>query len=234
MRRLHDKGGVAGVRRQVVCRHQVEIEVWPPRAEVHFADDWTANVATTQVRFEARIFNSRQGFTWQVRDMAGGPGQGAIDASGLYQAPSKGGLSSGTTELVVATSREDPLRTAFAWVTLVGLGPRPADPPDVAIFPRRVNLYYGDGANNDLIDACNKRCQFQALAFNTADQLEWLVDNVVQLDGAMHPIVGPWFLYQTPPNGVNTVVKVTARLQHDNAVFADAKISQLNYAWPGA
>jgi hypothetical protein len=230
----HHRGGrrrgalLAGVRRQVICRHQVEIEVWPPRAEVHFADDWTANPATTQTRFEARVYNSGQGFTWEVRDLGGGPGQGVIDASGLYEAPPKGALASGTTELVVATSREDPLRKAFAWVTLVGLGPRPADAAEVAVFPRRLNLYYGQGANNDLIDACNKRCQFQALAFNTGDQVEWLVD------GAPQGVVGPWFLYQTPANGGDVVVTVRARLQGDHSVFDEAKVSQLNYAWPGA
>ena len=128
------------VHHHVVCRHQVEIEVWPPRGEVHFRDDWTANPASAQIRFEAQVYNSSQGFTWDVRGMGGGPGQGTIDASGLYRAPPKGALASGTTELVVATSREEPLRKAFAWVTLVGLGPRPVAAPEVAVFPRRMRL----------------------------------------------------------------------------------------------
>jgi hypothetical protein len=221
-RRGHSRGAV-----QVVCRHQVEIEVWPPRTEVRFADDFTADAAQTQARFEARVFNSSQGYVWDVRAPDGGPGQGTIDASGLYRAPPKGAQASGTTELVVATAREDPLRTAFAWVTLVGLGPAPAKPAEVAIFPRRLNLYYGSGANNDLIDLCNKRCQFQALAFNTAHQVEWLVN------GALQGVNGPWFLYQAPNAGGPAVVSVTARLQGDPGVFDEARISLLNYDWPG-
>ncbi|MGZ3273623.1 MAG: hypothetical protein ACXU82_00035 [Caulobacteraceae bacterium] len=215
------------VRRQVVCKHQVEIEVWPARAEVGFADDWTANPATTQVRFEAQVYNSGQGHTWSVRALDGSVGQGSVDASGLYRAPAKGSLVSGTTELVVATSREDPLRTAFAWVTLVGRGPRPAPTPQVTVLPRRQTLYYGSGANNDMIDVSNKRCEFQALAFGTASAVEWLVNGVPQ------GISGPWFLYQAPSGGGTATVTVTARLQANHAVSADAKISLLNYDWPG-
>jgi hypothetical protein len=134
----------------------------------------------------------------------------------------------------VANSREDPLRKAFAWVTLVGLGPRPAKAAEVAIFPRRINLYYRQGANNDMIDDCNKRCQFQAIAFNTGAQVEWLMNvppqppDVFVLQG-----VGPWFLYQTPANGAAAVITVRARLQGNPAVFDEAKVSQLNYDWPG-
>jgi hypothetical protein len=219
--------GPAGVRRQVVCKHQVEIEVWPPRAEARFADDWTADPATTQVRFEAQVYNSSEGYTWSVRAVDGSAGQGSVDASGLYRAPPKGALASGATELVVATSGEDPLRTAFAWVTLVGRGPRPAPAAQVTVLPHRLNLYYGAGANNDLIDTCNKRCEFQALAFGATSAVEWLVNGVPQ------GVTGPWFLYQAPNSGATAVVTVTARLQSDHAVSADAKISLLNYDWPG-
>ena len=45
-----------------------------------------------------------------------------FDPTGLYRAPDKGTLPTGTTDVVVATARADPLRKAFAWVTLVGLG----------------------------------------------------------------------------------------------------------------
>lgn len=226
-RRGRRHGVVTDVHHHVVCRHQVEIEVWPPRGEVHFRDDWTANPASAQIRFEAQVYNSSEGFTWEVRDMGGAPGQGTIDASGLYRAPPKGALASGTTELVVATSREDPLRKAFAWVTLVGLGPQPVAAAEVAVFPRRVNLYYRNGANNNLIDDCNKQRQFEATVFNSAAQVEWLVN------GTLQGVVGPWFLYQTPANGGTTVVTVRARLQGNPGVFADAKVSQLNYDWPG-
>jgi hypothetical protein len=219
-------GSPAGVRRQVVSRHQAEIEVWPARAEVRFGDDWTANPATTQVRFEATVYNSSQGYTWSVRDIGGGVGHGTIDASGLYRAPPKGALASGTTELVIATSREDPLRTAFAWVTLVGVGPKPVPTPEITVLPRRLNLYYGSGFNNNMIDVSNKRCQFEALAFGTTGQVEWVIGNTSQG-------LGPWFLYQAPPSGGTATVTVTARLQSNHAVFGEARISLLNYDWPG-
>ena len=80
---------VIDVHHRVVCRHQIEIEVRPPRAEVHFADDWTANPAGTQTRFEATVYNSNQGYLWEVRALDGSPGQGTIDISGLYRAPPK-------------------------------------------------------------------------------------------------------------------------------------------------
>ena len=226
-RRGRGHGLVTDVYHQIVYRHQVEIEVWPARAEVHFADDWTANPATAQVRFEAQVYNSSQGHSWAVLNIAGGPGQGTIDASGLYRAPPKSGLASGTSELVVATSREDPLRKATAWVTLVGLGPKPAKAAEVAIFPRRANLYYRSGANNNMIDEGNKVRQFEATVFNTGAQVEWLVNNAPQ------GVVGPWFLYQTPAAGAPTLITVRARLQGDPGVFAEAKVLQLNYDWPG-
>ncbi len=220
------RGGVTDVYHQIVCRHQVEIEVWPPRAEVHFIDDWTANPATTQVRFEAQVYNSSQGFTWDVRGIDGGPGQGMIDAGGLYRAPPQVGIASGTTELVVATAREDPLRKAFAWVTLVGVGLKPAKPAEVAIWPPRVTLYYQQGAANRFISDCNKQCEFSASVYDSGAPIEWLVD------GAPQGVIGPWFLYRTPPIGAGAEVTVTAQLQ-GQAAFADAKVSQFNFDWPG-
>ena len=80
---------VTDVYHRVVCRHQVEIEVWPPRAEIHFVDDWTANPIDTQARFEATVYNSNQGYLWEVRALDGSPGQGTIDISGLYRAATK-------------------------------------------------------------------------------------------------------------------------------------------------
>ena len=221
------RGAVTEVYHHIVCRPQVEIEVWPPRAEVHFRDDWTANPATAQVRFEAQVYNSSQGPVWEVLDTAGDPGQGTIDAAGLYRAPPKGALVNGTTELVVATAREDPLRKATAWVTLVGAGPKPVKAAQVALYPERANLYYRGGANNDMIDEGNKVRQFEAAVFNSGAQVQWLVN------GALQGVVGPWFLYQTPANGAPTLVTVRARLQGDPGVFAEAKVLQLNYDWPG-
>src|SRR5256885_3599147 len=94
---------VTDVYHTIVCRHQVEIEVRPASAEVHFADDWTANPAGKQARFEAAVFNSDQGCLWEVHQRDGSPGLGSIDGTGLYMAPPKGGVPSGTTEVIVAT-----------------------------------------------------------------------------------------------------------------------------------
>ncbi len=216
------------VHHHIVCRHNVEIEVWPPRAEINFQDEWTANPASTQVRFEAQVYNSAQGYLWEVRALNGGPGLGTIDVSGQYRAPPKGALDSGTTELVVATAREDPLRKAFAWVTLVGGGPQPAAQPTLDLWPKRVDLYYGQGANNNYIDDCNKQCQFSADIYDSNAQVEWLVDWVPQSG------VGPWFCYRAPDFGAATVVTVRAQLHGRTDVFDEAKILQRNYDWPGA
>jgi hypothetical protein len=219
-------GRTIDVHHHVVCRHQVEIEVWPPRAEIHFGDDWTANPAATQARFEAIVYNSNQGHLWEVRALDGNPGAGGIDESGLYRAPAKGALPSGFTEIVVATAREDRLRKAYAWVTLVGVGPEPVPPPTVDIWPKRVNLYYQQGANNSYMDDSNKRRQFGAIVRDgTGATVEWLVDGVNS--GA-----GPWFLYQTPNTGGTNTVTIRARLQGQPSIFDEAKVLQLNYSWP--
>jgi hypothetical protein len=226
-RRFHP-GREADVYHHVVWRHRVEIEVWPAHAEINFQDEWTANPIDTQVRFESQVYNSTQGCLWEVRDINGNPGQGTIDASGLYRAPPKGALASGTTEIVVASAREDPLRKAFAWVTLIGVGPRPVTPPEVTVWPKRVNLYYAQGANNDYIDDCNKRCEFSSTAYDTSAQTEWLVDAVLQ------GVVGPTFVYGAPNSGGAAMVTVRAQLQGQPAVFDEATVFQRNYNWPGA
>jgi hypothetical protein len=211
----------------VVCRHQVEIEVWPPRVEVHFNDDWTANPIDTQTRFEATVYNSDQGYLWEVRALDGSPGQGTIDASGLYRAPTKGALPNGFTEIIVATAREDRLRKAYAWVTLVGFGPEPVTAPTVDIWPKRVNLYYRQGANNNYMDDSNKVRQFGAILRDSTDSIEWLVNGASSGSG-------PWFLYQTPNTGGTNTVTIRARLQTQHSIFDEAKVLLLNYSWPGA
>ena len=218
---------VTDVYHRIACRHQVEIEVWPSRAEVNFRDDWTANPRNTQTRFDAILYNSNQGYLWDVRALDGSPGQGTIDASGLYRAPPKGALSAGFTEIIVATAREDRMRKAYAWVTLVGIGPKPAAVASVEIWPKRVNLYYRQGANNGYIDECNKMRQFGAIARDTALPVEWLVDG-------LPAATGPWFLYQTPNNGATKTVTITAFLNSQPSIFDDAKVLQINYNWPGA
>jgi len=186
---------VSEFRRHVVCKHQVEIEVWPPRAELNFQDEWTANPIETQIRFEATVYNSREGYLWEVRDINGNPGQGTIDASGLYRAPPMGGLASGTTEIIVATAREDRLRKAVAWVTLVGVGPKPVPVPQVAIWPRQLDLYFIQGAANAYIDDCNKERQFSATVYDSTSPVQWLVN------GTLQAATGPWFFYQAPNTG---------------------------------
>lgn len=220
-------GSVTDVYHRVVCRHQVEIEVWPPRVEVHFNDDWTANPIDTQTRFEATVYNSDQGYLWEVRALDGSPGQGTIDASGLYRAPTKGALPNGFTEIIVATAREDRLRRAYAWVTLVGFGPEPVTAPTVDIWPKRVNLYYRQGANNNYMDDSNKMRQFGAILRDSTDSIEWLVNG-----GSSG--TGPWFLYQAPNTGGTNTVTIRARLQTQHSIFDEAKVLLLNYSWPGA
>jgi len=220
---------VTDVYHHLVSRHQVEIEVWPPRIELNFQDERSVNPINTQTRFEATLYNSGAGVEWEVRDIDGSAGKGSIDASGLYSAPNKGTLPSSFTEIVIATAREDPLRKAYAWVTLVGLGPEPAPAPTVDIAPKQVNLYYPSGFNNNYMDDCNKMRLFKAVARNSASSaIEWLVDGVLQAG------TSPWFLYKVSGPGSTKVVTVRARLQSQPAIFDDAEVLQLNYIWPGA
>jgi hypothetical protein len=142
-------------------------------------------------------------------------------------APPKGTLSNGFTEIIVATAREDRLRKAYAWVTLVGFGPEPVTAPTVEIWPKRVNLYYRQGANNNCMDDSNKMRQFDVIVHNSTGLIEWLVN------GASSG-TGPWFLYQTPNTGGTNTVTIRARLQAQPSIFDEAKVLQLNYSWPGA
>jgi hypothetical protein len=221
--------GATDIYHRVECRHQVEIEVWPARAELNFGDEWTANPISTQTRFEAIAYNSDQGNLWEVRALDGSPGLGAIDAGGVYRAPAKGALPNGFTEIIVATSREDRLRKAYAWVTLVGVGPKPAAVPSVEIWPKRATLYYWQGANNNYIDDCNKVRQFEATPRDSpSTDVEWLVDGMPQSS------TGQWFLYQSPINGGTRIVTVRACLAAQQEIFDDASVLLLNYNWPGA
>src|SRR5580765_6977137 len=105
------------VHRSVTCCPQIEVEVWPAQAEVHFRDDRGVNPINTQIRFEAVVYNGQSAAVhWEVLAPSGLAGAGTIDITGRYLAPPKDGLPSGLTDLVVATSVENPLRKAFAWV----------------------------------------------------------------------------------------------------------------------
>lgn len=223
------------VMHHVITRHQVAIEIWPPRGEVHFRDDRAVNPINTQVRFEAKLYNtaSSAAVQWDVLNTAGNPGAGSVDASGLYRAPNKGTLPSGHTDIVVATAVEDPLRKAFAWVTLVGVGPAPAPQPSILIWPRLAYVYYPDNASpsdrNEFIDASNTRQLFQAtLRDAPSSNVEWLVDGALQANSP--PTAA--FRYDVPGSGTTKTVVVTARLAADHAVKDEAKVVQINYRWP--
>jgi hypothetical protein len=212
----------------VVCRHQVEIEVWPARATVYFQDERWIDPVNTQIRFEAIIYNAQSGVSWQVLAPDGGAGAGSIDATGLYRAPPKAALASGATDLVVATVREDPLRKASAWVTLVGLGPAPAPLPRIEIWPKRRTLYYRSGLDSAFIDDRNKMQIFRAfLSHSPTPQVRWLVNGVAQAG------TDSWFLYNAPANGAGAVVTVAAQINALPAVQDDARIVLENYDWPG-
>lgn len=210
------------------CRHQVEVEVMPARATLYWQDERFTDPMNTQVRFGAEVLNSAGGVTWQVLAPDGGAGHGSIDATGLYRAPPKGTLASGTTEIVVATARADPLRKAAALVTLVGLGPAPAPAPEIEIRPRRAVLYYRTGLDNAYIDDSNKQQLFQAFPRHPdVAAVRWTVNGAVQAGNA------PWFLYTAPNGGGTALVTVQAALLADLAISDEARVTLLNYDWPG-
>src|ERR1700676_87332 len=112
--------------RHIVCQHRVEVEVSPATAEVCFQDERFAHPFNTMVQFQAYVYNAPSNrVTWQGLNPQGGAGAGTIDAGGLYVAPLKGVHPYSLTDLVVATSVDDPFRRALAHVAIVGLGPEP-------------------------------------------------------------------------------------------------------------
>jgi hypothetical protein len=215
----------------MICCHRVEVAVQPPRAELYFHDERWIDPIDTQLRFEAVVYNSDRGVTWQVFAPDGGPGQGTIDATGLYQAPNKGELPSGTTDVVVVTARADPLRKAFAWVTLVGLGPLPAPAPRIEIWPKRITLYYWTNDDNAYMDSSNKMWVFRAFPRHVSNPaVQWATTLGAVVAGAPDSGFG---IYTAPNNGATTVATVTAALVADPTVTDDAKVDLLNYVWPG-
>jgi len=221
-----------------VWRHRVEVAVSPPRAELYFHDERWTDPINTQLRFEATVYNSDLGATWSVASPSGGPGAGTIDQTGLYLAPDKGALASGTTDIVVATARADPLRKAYAWVTLVGEGPAPAPEVTLAVWPTQATLYYWSGDENAYIDASNKLRMFRAYSRNASNPaVTWSLS-----PGLGHLVPDPadtsWCTYLAPGSGSSPgsgsapVATITAKLTADPAVTADARIVLLNYAWP--
>lgn len=220
----------------VVCCPQIEVEVWPSQAEVHFRDDLGVNPINTQIRFEAAVYNGQSaGVHWEVLHPEGGPGAGAIDATGRYLAPLKGGLQSGLTDVVVASSIENPLRKAFAWVTLVGVGPAEVPAPTIFIRPKVAHIYYRSNKvtadRNEFIDQSNKMQMFRATVRNSNAAVEWVVNGTP----AANTPPSELFLYEPPAEmdtGDTTLVVVGARLAGIPGVMDEAKVVFLNYRWP--
>lgn len=228
----------------VICQHQMGIEVWPAEAEVYFRDERFIDPVNTQVRFDAIVYNAPSSdVIWEVRDIHGDPGAGSIDATGLYTAPPKGGLPSGLSDIIVVSATDDPLRRAYARVTLIGFGPIAAPDPKLSIFPKQVYLYYPDyrfdsgrGVHywNQYIDVSNKMQVFHTtIRHSDSTEVEWFVDS-----GAGYgPRVGqyePWYLYKvTGPGDDGFEVKIKARLRDSPSAEDEAKVVQINYTWPG-
>lgn len=211
----------------VVCRHQIEVEVWPAAAEVYFLDEGFENIINSQVRFDAAVLNAPSArLSWAVIDIDGGPGAGIIDQAGLYTAPQKGSHKHGTTDIVVVTSDDDPLRKAYAKVTLVGRGPAKVPEPSIEIFPRQVTLYYPEGANNDFIDESNTMQLFRAhIRHSPLGQVTWKIGSTT----VSSP--DPWYLYKVS-SGSPELVTITAYLDGTSA-SNEARVVVLNYEWPG-
>jgi hypothetical protein len=204
----------------------VEVEVWPASAEALFADEGYADPLNTQIRFQAAVYNGASGVKWSVYSVTGGPGAGTIDSTGLYLAPVKGMLSSGHTEIVQARSEDDPLRAAYAWVTLTGRGPVAQPDPRIQIFPRHVNLYYDSGHDNSYMDPSNKRQIFRALVYNAgADETRWKVKGSIT--------AGPTLEYVASSYGGTDKIEILAYLNGREDVNDMAYVHVLNYDWPG-
>ena len=124
---------------------------------------------------------------------------------------------------------EDPLRTAYAWVTLVGDGPWPAAEPTLELRPKTAYLYYPSGHDNAYMDASNTMQFFRAQIRDSADTaVEWLVDGVVQAGQTSE-----LFLYRVNGSGAQKKVRIEARIASDASVADTAEVMQINYDWPG-
>lgn len=215
---------------RLICQHQIEVEVWPASAEVHFRDERHCDPVNTQVRFDAAVYNATNAeVTWEVRALDGSPGKGSIDAAGLYLAPPASGLTSGFTEMIVVRPTADPARQAVAYVTVVGRGPEAPPPPTLMLLPWRATVYYRQGAQNEWIDESNKKQVFRAVVRNSASTVDWLVNGGVVLNADPTHL----YCYEAPVSGSGEVKTLTARLQATPAVQGHAKVVVANYQWPG-
>lgn len=218
---------------RIVCRQQVEIELWPANAEVYFSDEDRIDPVNTQVRFDAAVYNAPDcRVTWSVRAPDGSPGRGQIDATGLYNAPDKDGLSSGLTDVIVATAVADPMRQAFGFVTVVGRGPRPAPTPTILLLPQRIVLYHRTG-HNDYIDESNSEHIFMAIVAHSNDPVDWLIGGTVQLANDATRLFGYNPAVMPAPIGPDGTVTIAARLTTNATVTSSAKVYLADYDWPG-
>lgn len=230
----------------MVCQHRVEVEVRPAEAEAYFQDERFADPLNTQVRFSASVYNAPTSYvTWQVLDLNGGPGAGTIDASGLYIAPLKTDPVKGVypyslTDIIVASSIDNPTRKAYARVTVIGPGPEQKPEAKIEIYPKQARLYYpepeSDSSNhkyNAHIDVSNKMQIFRAAIRNVpAEDVKWFVNGSQKKSGP-----DLWYLfdlfkegYKSGANGAT--VKVAAQLSSDGNVEDEAVVVLENYFWP--
>ena len=221
------------VSHKIVCQHQVEVEVWPAQAEVYFQKEAHIDPVNTQVRFDAIVYNAASNnVLWEVTDIAGNPGAGTIDPTGLYTAPPMG--PHGLTDIVVATSIDDPMRKASAMVSLIGFGPAPTPDPIIEIFPKRAYVYYPLNKNsddfNEYIDASNTKCLLRAYIRNSDyDQVIWEF-NGIEKEPSWNK---PWFIYKPEKLGDNAEINIEARLKNDPNIKDQMNLFVLNYKWPG-
>lgn len=222
------------VSHSVVCVHQAEIEVWPSSAQAYFLDERFSDPASAQIRFEAAVYNTpSRAVRWEVQDIHGGPGNGTIDAAGLYTAPNKGAMASGTTEIVAATAVDDPFRKAFALVTLVGRGPEPPPVPRLEIFPRHASLYLQSFWQNQYIDASNKRQLFRVFFHESPPtSVRWTVRR-----GASENVYvtgDPWYLYNAPSSlgSLPPLVSIEATIPGAPDSTDRATVLLQDYEWP--
>ncbi len=221
------------VHHHMVCQHQIEVTVWPATAEVYFKDERYVNIINTQTRFKAVVYNAlTDRVSWSVVGLDGLPGAGHIDQTGLYTAPPKGSFSHGLTDVIIATSVDDPFRKACGYVSLVGLGPLPAPTPEIEIFPKQAFLYYQSGKHNSYMDTSNKIQLFRATLRNStsAEEIEWLENDTLVGTG-----FNPWYLYSAPTlsGAYVKVITISARIKNKPNIQDEAKVKLLDYKWPG-
>jgi hypothetical protein len=210
------------------------VEIWPAAAEVYFADERCADPVTAQVRFEAVVYNSPTSrVIWEVRDLQGNPGKGWVDAAGVYHAPVKGALGNATTEIVSATAADDPLRKAFASVTLVGKGPAEPVVPTLLLLPKVATIFYPPNATtgkyNDYMNPASTEQVFQAVIGRTEDrEVIWTINSVDQAG-----YFQPWYRYQATGSGSGAQVPIKVRLKNHPEIVDTAWVHVINYNWPG-